>query len=104
MVSKGLKEPTDKLQLIKVLSLGQVLAALEQKTQTEQTARGSETDEGEESYREALGRLLNALGLELAKLSEEVSCHGHLVLVQVFTTLVRTLQMKRFARKRLVCS
>ena len=73
MVSKGLKEPTDKLQLIKVLSLGQVLAALEQKTQTEQTARGSETDEGEESYREALGRLLNALGLELAKLSEEVS-------------------------------
>jgi exportin-T len=72
MVSKGLKEPTDKLQLIKVLALGQVLSALEERTRTEQLARGSETDEGEESYREALGRLLNGLGLELAKLTEEV--------------------------------
>lgn len=73
MVSKGLKESSDKLQLIKVLSLGQVLAALEEKTRSEQISRGLDTDEGEESYREALGRLLNGLGLELAKLGDEVS-------------------------------
>lgn len=73
MVSKGLKEPGDKLQLIKVLSLGQVLESLEEKTRAGQDGRGSDdTDEAEESYREALGRLLNALGLELAKLAEEV--------------------------------
>lgn len=72
MVSKGLKEPTDKLQLYKVLSLGQVLAALEERTRQEQQQRGEDTDEGEESYREALARLLNGLGLELAKLMEEV--------------------------------
>ena len=73
MVSKGLKEPGDKLQLLKVLSLGQVLENLEAKTRQEQVARGEDTDEGEESYREALGRLLNALGLELVKLGDDVS-------------------------------
>ncbi|KAL4252303.1 Exportin-T [Abortiporus biennis] len=71
IVTKGLKEPSDKLQLIKVLSLGQVLDALETKTRAEQASRGSDVDEGEESYREALGKLLNALGLELSKLIEE---------------------------------
>ncbi|KAI0359842.1 ARM repeat-containing protein [Trametes cingulata] len=71
IVAKGLKEPGDKLQLIKVLSLGQVLDALEKKTREEQTSRGSDTDEGEESYREALGKLLNVLGLELCKLTDE---------------------------------
>ncbi|OBZ72293.1 Exportin-T [Grifola frondosa] len=71
IVSKGLKEPSDKLQLIKVLSLGQVLEALEEKTRAEQSSRGSDVDEGEESYREALGRLLNVLGLELCKLVDE---------------------------------
>ena len=73
IVSKGLKEPEDKLQLIKVLALGQVIDALELKTRAEQVARGSDEDEGEESYREALGRLLNILGLELSKLTEVVS-------------------------------
>lgn len=69
IVSKGLKEPGDKLQLIKVLSLTQVLDALEKKTRAEQEGRKVDgADEGEESYREALGRLLNALGLELIKL------------------------------------
>lgn len=68
IVSKGLKEPSDKLQLLKVLSLGQVLDALETKTRTQQIERGDDTDEGEESYREALGKLLNVLGQELAKL------------------------------------
>ena len=68
IVAKGLKEPSDKLQLIKVLSLGQVIDALEAKTRAQQTERGEDTDEGEESYRESLGKLLNALGLELTKL------------------------------------
>lgn len=72
MVSKGLKEPGDKIQLFRVLSLGQVLEALEGKTRKEQVSRGDDTDEGEESYREALGRLLNAYGLELVKLAEDV--------------------------------
>jgi exportin-T len=70
IVSKGLKEPEDKLQLIKVLSLGQVIDALETTTRTQRSADSSEIDEGEESYREALGRLLNVLGLELAKLAD----------------------------------
>jgi exportin-T len=70
IVAKGLKEPGDKLQLIKVLSLGDVIDALESKTRTQQVERGSDTDEGEESYREALGKLLNVLGLELAKLAD----------------------------------
>lgn len=68
IVSKGLKEPEDKLQLIKVLSLGQVIDALEAKTREEQIQRGLDEDEGEESYREALGKLLNVLGLEIMKL------------------------------------
>ncbi|KAI0690003.1 ARM repeat-containing protein [Cytidiella melzeri] len=71
IVGKGLKDPADKLQLIKVLSLAQVLDALETKTRTDQAIRGSDIDEGEESYREALGRMLNMLGLELSKLVDE---------------------------------
>ncbi|PCH42166.1 ARM repeat-containing protein [Wolfiporia cocos MD-104 SS10] len=71
ILAKGLKEPRDKVQLIKVLSLGQVLDALEAKTRVEQAARGEDVDEGEESYRESLGRLLNMLGLELSKLVDE---------------------------------
>jgi len=70
IVSKGLKEPADKLQLIRVLSLGQVMESLEERTRAEQIARGDDTDEGEESYRESLGRLLNVLGLELVKLAD----------------------------------
>jgi exportin-T len=70
IVAKGLKEPADKLQLFKVLSLGQVLDALESKTAKQQRERGDDVDEGEESYREALGKLLNVYGLELTKLVE----------------------------------
>lgn len=76
IVSKGLKESVDKLQLIKVLSLADVLATLEERTRKEQVARGEDTDEGEESYREALGKLLNVLGLELCKLSEVCATSG----------------------------
>ncbi|KAJ8515674.1 hypothetical protein ONZ45_g6962 [Pleurotus djamor] len=71
IVGKGLKEPGDKLQLIKVLSLGQVVDALEAKTREQQIQRGNDTDEGEESYREALGKLLNIYGLEIHKLVDE---------------------------------
>lgn len=70
IVCKGLKEPSDKLQLLKVLSLCQVLDALESKTRLQRLERGEETDEGEESYRESLGKLLNVFGQELMKLSE----------------------------------
>jgi len=48
IVLKGLKEPSDKLQLIKVLSLGEVIDALEAKTKLQQRDRGKTVDEGEE--------------------------------------------------------
>lgn len=76
IVSKGLKEPEDKLQLIKVLSLGQVIDALEAKTREEQIQRGLDEDEGEESYREGLGKLLNVLGLEVMKLIDVMRFHS----------------------------
>ncbi|KAL0955002.1 hypothetical protein HGRIS_003927 [Hohenbuehelia grisea] len=71
IVAKGLKEPGDKIQLMKVLSLGQVIDSLESKTRMQQAQRGSNVDEGEESYREALGKLLCGYGLELTKLLED---------------------------------
>ena len=83
IVSKGLKEPSDKLQLIKVLSLGQVLEALEARTRAE---RGEDTDEAEESYREFLGKLLNVLGLEICKLTDVSSFAAPLAFVVVNTT------------------
>ncbi|KAA1467486.1 ARM repeat-containing protein [Dentipellis sp. KUC8613] len=94
IVSKGLKEPSDKLQLIKVLSLGDVLAALEEKTRAEQEKRGDDIDEGEESYREALGRLLNILGLELIKLTDEtvapeISSEANRLLQQILPVMLR---------------
>ncbi|KII89963.1 hypothetical protein PLICRDRAFT_40145 [Plicaturopsis crispa FD-325 SS-3] len=94
IVSKGLKEPADKLQLIKVLSLGQVVDALESKTRAQQTERGKDTDEGEESYREALGKLLNVLGLELAKLSDDcpdeaVRSEATVMLNQILPVMLR---------------
>ncbi|KAJ7170663.1 armadillo-type protein [Mycena crocata] len=94
IVAKGLKEPGDKLQLLKVLSLGQVIDALESKTRTEQIER-SETDEGEEAYREALGKLLNILGLELMKLiedettSDDVASEASLLLAQTLPVILR---------------
>ncbi|KAJ7903544.1 armadillo-type protein [Mycena olivaceomarginata] len=93
IIAKGLKEPGDKLQLLKVLSLGQVLDALETKTRKEQIER-TETDEGEEAYREALGKLLNVLGLELTKLvedstSEEITAEASLHLTQILPVMLR---------------
>jgi exportin-T len=70
IVQKGLKEPADKLQLFRVLSLGQVLEVLEQNTRI--TGSRDETDDEEISYRESLGKLTGGLGLELIKLCDEV--------------------------------
>ncbi|KAI0264504.1 ARM repeat-containing protein [Gloeopeniophorella convolvens] len=97
IVTKGLKEPSDKLQLIKVLSLGRVIESLEERTRAEQLARGDDTDEGEESYREALGRVLNVLGLELIKLAddapgEEVRAEGASLLQQVLPIMLRFME------------
>ncbi|KAF8526317.1 ARM repeat-containing protein [Hysterangium stoloniferum] len=97
MLQKGLKSPADKLQLLKVLSLGEVLAALEERTRTEKTERKAQnrTDEGEESYRESLGRLLSALGQELIKLweddknDEDVSMGSGELLEQVLPLMLR---------------
>lgn len=98
IVTKGLKEPTDKLQLIKVLSLGQVLDALETKSRAEQAVRGSDVDEGEESYREALGRLLNVFGLELSKLIEvRITNSEYLLLL----TLPRRSQRRKMSAVKL---
>lgn len=88
IVSKGLKEPGDKLQLIKVLSLAQVIDALETKTLAQQIERGDDTDEGEESYREALGRLLNILGLELAKLVDVRSPPPHPLIICIIIIII----------------
>ncbi|KAF8632204.1 hypothetical protein AX15_001968 [Amanita polypyramis BW_CC] len=96
IVAKGLKEPGDKLQLLEVLSLGQVVDALESKTRAEQVERGSDVDEGEESYREALGKLLNMLGLELIKLTDDclnddIRSEAMVYLEQVLPVMLRFL-------------
>ncbi|KAH8831825.1 armadillo-type protein [Flagelloscypha sp. PMI_526] len=71
VVGKGLQAPEDKLKLLKVLSLNEVLDTLETKTREQQIARGDIEDEGEESFRESLGRLLTVLGLEWNKLADD---------------------------------
>ncbi|KZV62903.1 KapM protein [Peniophora sp. CONT] len=94
ILSKGLKEPTDKLQLMKVLSLGEVLSALEERTRAEQAARKGDEDEDEESYREALGRLLNTLGAELVNLfaettPENIRAEAYQMLQQLLPVMLR---------------
>lgn len=64
MVQKGLKEPQDKVQLIRVLSLREVLERSEEET------RGHD---GNTLFREGLGKVCNGLGLELCRLVEDVS-------------------------------
>ncbi|KZT36068.1 ARM repeat-containing protein [Sistotremastrum suecicum HHB10207 ss-3] len=73
MLQKGLKEPSDKVSLLQVLSLGTVLTALEERTRRDQLARkeSGEEDEGEESFREGLGRCACALGQEIMELLRE---------------------------------
>lgn len=74
MITKGLKEPTDKLQLIRVLALGEVLTTLEANTRG---YAGNDDESGNEekaAFREGLGKLANGLGGELVKLLEDVDC------------------------------
>ncbi|KZO89899.1 ARM repeat-containing protein [Calocera viscosa TUFC12733] len=68
LVSKGLQDPRDKLQLIKVLSLPQSLDTLEQ--QTRMPDRTDEEDE-ELHFRESLGKLLGAVGSELLRIPDD---------------------------------
>lgn len=98
-MSKGLREPGDKLQLLKVLSLGQVIEALESKTRAQQIERGSDVDEGEESYREALGKLLNIFGLELMKLID-VRCFVFRIRFVFVKFVCRTLRGRTCVPKR----
>ena len=93
IVAKGLKEPEDKLSLFKVLSLGEVLEALEAKTRVRQLD-SPDIDEGEESYREALGKLLNVLGLEVAKLTD-VSTGCSRRFLQFLLTLIYQLGLSK---------
>jgi exportin-T len=83
IVQKGLKEPLDKLQLIRVLSLGEVLEALEAKTR--EGREGGKRDEAEEAYRESLGKLACGLGLELVKLVDEVCMIDSSIYSQLMT-------------------
>lgn len=70
IVSKGLKTPADKLNLIRVLSLGQILESLEEKSRV--ARKPGEENEAEESFRESLGKLASGLGLELVDLAAAV--------------------------------
>ncbi|QRV89824.1 exportin-T protein [Ceratobasidium sp. AG-Ba] len=70
IVQKGLKEPSDKLQLLRVLSLGQVLDMLETKTRITGDKDDADRDD-EVSYRESLGKLTSGLGLELLKFCDD---------------------------------
>jgi exportin-T len=68
IVTKGLKVASDKVKLIQVLSLGPVLDQLEAQTKTTE-----QSNESVLSFREALARLANSLGVELVALCNDVS-------------------------------
>lgn len=70
MIAKGLKEPSDKIELLRVLDLGKVLAVLEERTRLARTERDF-GDEEEEEFRESLAKVLATLGLELLDLTKE---------------------------------
>jgi exportin-T len=70
IVSKGLKVASDKVKLIQVLSLGPVLDQLEAQTKT-----AEQSNESVLSFREALARLANSLGVELVALCNDVRSH-----------------------------
>jgi exportin-T len=70
IVTKGLKVASDKVKLIQVLSLGPVLDQLEAQTKT-----AEQSNESVLSFREALARLANSLGIELVALCNDVRSH-----------------------------
>jgi exportin-T len=76
ILQKGLKEPFDKLQLIRVLSIGDVLVVLEERTRIPLgDSRSEDETDKDVQYRESLGKLGGGLGLELIKLLDEVTIH-----------------------------
>ncbi|KIO34261.1 hypothetical protein M407DRAFT_16794 [Tulasnella calospora MUT 4182] len=98
IVQRGLKESSDKLQLIRVLSLGEVLDALERKSREgRKTGNGVQADEDEEHFRESLGKLACGLGKELVDLIAEpaLSPEGRemaeQLLMQLFPTAIQFL-------------
>ncbi|KAG9047337.1 pre-tRNA nuclear export protein [Tulasnella sp. UAMH 9824] len=98
IVQRGLKEPSDKLQLIRVLSLGEVLEALERKSREgRKTGNGVQADEEEEHFRESLGKLACGLGKELVDLIAEPALPpegremAEQLLMQLFPTAIQLL-------------
>jgi exportin-T len=88
MIAKGLKEPSDKIDLLRVLDLGKVLAALEERTRKAREERGLE-DSDDEQFRESLGKLLSTLGLELLDLTKEdlvseIRTHANQMLEEIY--------------------
>src|ERR1700748_1660896 len=99
MVAKGFKQPADKLELLRVLDLGKVLGALEERSRHSRAGRGEE-DEELEQFREKLGQLLRTLGMELLDLIKEVRAYFilyiayRLGLLRTWRSPSRIMQMK----------
>lgn len=73
LLETRVQEPSEEVYLIQLaqeLTRGTVLTTLEEKTRSDQSARreGGEGDEGEESFREALGRCASTLGQEIMQI------------------------------------
>ncbi|KZT57628.1 ARM repeat-containing protein [Calocera cornea HHB12733] len=84
LISKGLQDPRDKLQLIKILSLPQSLDTLEQ--QTRMPERTDEEDE-ELHFRESLGKLLGAVGQEMMKIPDDKNVTDEAVRIEAIAML-----------------
>ena len=79
MVAKGMP-PADKLELIRVLNVAEIIRQLleaEDNLSTAQANGHGMDDEQEELFKEKLARVLNILGIELTKIVDEV-CHNKL--------------------------
>lgn len=75
VVSKGMS-PSDKLELLRVLNVGDVVVQLLESdglSRSQQTNGATSNDESRELFREKLARVTTALGLELTKIVDEVS-------------------------------
>lgn len=66
IVVKGMKDPSEKIQLLAILSVVPVLSPLEEQTRLLRAESGS--DEEVEIFRERMAKLLNAYGIELGKI------------------------------------
>jgi hypothetical protein len=93
MIAKGLKEPKDKIDLLRVLDMGKVLGALEERTRETRKGR-PEDDDQEEQFRESLGKLLSTLGPELLDLTkedlpEEIRTHANQMLEELYPVTIQ---------------